>query len=250
MRESGQAPERVESINPYRETGEKGVQVEAMFDNIASAYDFMNTAMSFGLCRYWRDKALRMLSPMAGAVILDMATGTGDVAIALAERYAPKSVTGIDLSEGMLDVARGKTKAKGLDCISFSQGDCLDIKYADNTFDYATIAYGVRNFSHLSEGLKELQRVIRPGGKLCIIELSVPRGVVTAPLYGFYSRKVIPMVGRVVSGDSRAYTYLPESIAACPQREAMAELLKNAGFRRVSFKSLTFGVVTVYIAEK
>lgn len=243
----------VEEINPYDGQEEKSKQVEAMFDNIASAYDFMNTAMSFGLHRYWLRRALRMLDPKPGALLLDMATGTGDVALRLARRYHPDSVIGLDLSAGMLAEAEKKAEAAGAEIaekVTFRQGDCLAIDEPDNTFDAATVAYGVRNFEHLADGLRELHRVLRPGAELCIIELSTPTGTLTKPLYNLYARRIIPFVGRMVSGDSRAYTYLPESIAACPQRDEMTRLLRQAGFRHAEWHSLTFGVVTIYLATK
>lgn len=243
----------VESVNPYSGAAPKGEQVEAMFDNIASAYDFMNTAMTFGLHRLWLRRALRMMRLRPGARLLDMATGTGDVALRLARRYAPASVTGIDLSAGMLTEARRKAARERPEVgarLDFRQGDALAIEAADEAFDAATVAYGVRNFEHLEAGLRELARVLRPGGTLCIIELSTPQGSFTGPLYRFYSRRVIPAVGRLVSGDSRAYTYLPESIAACPQRDDMTALLRRAGFSDARWRELTFGVVTIYIAKK
>lgn len=244
---------KVEKINPYSGSGEKSRQMEAMFDNIASAYDFMNTAMSFGLCGWWRDRALRMLSPAPGSDILDMATGTGDVAIELARRWRPRSVTGLDLSAGMLAEAGKKAAREPEEVASkltFRQGDALAIDAPDGSFDAVTVAYGVRNFQDLEAGLREMHRVLKPGGKLCIIELSEPTGWLTGPLYRLYSRKMIPAVGRLVSGDSRAYSYLPESIAACPQREAMTALMRRAGFSQASFRPLTFGVVNIYIGVK
>lgn len=244
---------KVEKINPYSAQEEKSQQVEAMFDNIASAYDFMNTAMSFGLCGWWRDRALRMLSPAPGSDILDMATGTGDVALCLARRWSPRSVTGLDLSEGMLAEARKKAareKPEVAAKVTFRQGDALDIDAPDESYDAVTVAYGVRNFQNLEAGLREMRRVLRPGGRLCVIELSEPTGALTRSLYRLYTRGLIPAVGRMVSGDSRAYTYLPESIAACPQRDGMTKLMRRAGFAEATFRPLTFGVVTIYIGVK
>ena len=244
-----------ERVNPYDDRREKGTQVEEMFDSIAPAYDFMNTAMTFGLHRRWRTIALRAAIkalPAPPAKILDVATGTGDVAFKLHSLLPGAKITGIDLSTGMLDVARRKLEslpATERGKIAFGKADCLDLPYHDREFDLITVAYGVRNFENLLQGLREMRRVLRPGGILCIIELSCPEGKLTGLGYRIYSRRLIPAVGRMVSGDSRAYTYLPESIAAAPQREAMADLLRKAGFSDITYRSLTFGAVTYYIAR-
>ncbi len=256
---------KVENVNPYCEGSAKGEQVEEMFDSIAPAYDFMNTAMTFGLHRHWRDKALvaavsvlldskkaSVDSQWASVNVLDVATGTGDVAFRLHKVMPRANITGIDLSAGMLDVARKKLAAlpeNERKQLVFGKADCLALPFHDGEFDMITVAYGVRNFENLDLGLKEMRRVLREGGVLCVIELSVPQGKLTRMGYDLYSRHLIPAVGRRVSGDSRAYTYLPESIAAAPQREAMAALMKKAGFKDVKWKSLTFGAVTYYIAK-
>lgn len=253
-----------ERINPYDDRREKGEQVEEMFDSIAPAYDFMNTAMTFGLHRWWRDKALtgalKMLertrrgisSGMGrGLSVLDVATGTGDVAFRLHSLLPEARITGIDLSGGMLDVARRKLGAMPADArglISFEKADCLELPFADGEFDLVTVAYGVRNFENLQRGLQEMRRVMRKGGVLCIVELSCPTGALTGLGYRLYTKHIIPNVGRMVSGDSRAYTYLPESIAAAPQRDALASILRTAGFNAVGWRSLTFGTVTIYLA--
>ncbi len=244
-----------EKVNPYDDRREKGEQVEEMFDSIAPAYDFMNTAMTFGLHRRWRNKALKAAlasMPQPAADVLDVATGTGDVAFRLHELLPEARITGIDLSQGMLDVARRKLAnlpEPSRKALSFEKADCLELPFADASFSLITVAYGVRNFSHLLQGLREMRRVLRPGGVLCIIELSEPEGGLTRLGYRLYSRRLIPAVGRMVSGDSRAYTYLPESIAAAPQREAMARILREAGFTDVKWRSLTFGAVTYYLAK-
>lgn len=245
-----------ELVNPYDNSRNKSEQVEQMFDSIAPAYDFMNTAMTFGLHKWWRKRALDAASRICGnpAAILDIATGTGDVAFDLHRRFHNSSIIGIDLSEGMLKIARSKlAKADEDDVrlnISFEQGDSLGLRFADNSFDLITVAYGVRNFEHLDKGLAEMARVLRHDGVICIIELSEPVNPLLHSLYRFYSHRLIPFAGRMVSGDSRAYTYLPESIAAAPQREAMTALLEKAGFRSPVFRSLTFGAVTYYLAKK
>ncbi|MDE6230996.1 MAG: bifunctional demethylmenaquinone methyltransferase/2-methoxy-6-polyprenyl-1,4-benzoquinol methylase UbiE [Muribaculaceae bacterium] len=250
-------PSGAESVNPYDSTRRKGEQVEEMFDTIASAYDKMNTAMTLGLDRGWRDRALDMAAKEYGAggprEILDLATGTGEVAFELYARYPEARITGLDLSEGMLAIARKKLSEMDEEArrhLEFRKGDALAIDAPDNTFDLVTVAYGVRNFERLDEGYREIYRVLRPGGTLCVIELSVPEGKLTGGLYKLYTRTLIPLVGKLASGDSRAYSYLPESIAAAPQRRDMALKMAAAGFRRCRWKSLTFGAVTFYLATK
>lgn len=245
----------VEKVNPYDADREKGKQVEEMFDSIAPAYDFMNTAMTFGLHRYWRDRALSAASEQCPRplTVLDVATGTGDVAFALASRFGEARITGVDISSGMLQIAEKKLwklpEEQGCR-IRFEVGDSLALRFNNNYFDLVTVAYGVRNFEQLHTGLCELRRVLRPGGVICIIELSEPVKPLWKKCYNIYSRKLIPAVGRLVSGDSRAYTYLPESIAAAPQRERLCEILTDCGFKKPEWRSLTFGAVTYYLAEK
>lgn len=238
-----------EDVKPYNGEEAKGKQVGEMFDSIAPAYDFMNRAMTLGIDRRWRSKAVGMLGQPRN--ILDVATGTGDLALLLASRIPGATVTGIDLSEGMISVGRKKIAQAGLDSrIKLVAGDCLALPFADNTFDCITVAYGVRNFADIPAGLREMQRVLRPGGRLCIIELSVPVNRVVKPFYNIYTRGVIPALGRLISHDSRAYSYLPESIAAVPQRSAMTALMEAAGLRNATFRPLTFGVCTIYLADK
>lgn len=248
--------EGAELVNPYNYETEKGEQVERMFDSIAPAYDFMNTAMTFGLHKWWRNRALKALRTGADfkpSHALDVATGTGDVAFRLLREYPLMKIIGIDLSEGMLNVAREKLAKENIShqhLISFEKGDSLNLKYDADTFDLITVAYGVRNFENLRKGYSEMYRVLKPGGRLCVIELSCPRSPLTRFLYNIYSRRIIPFVGKIVSGDSRAYTYLPESIAAAPQRDDMTAIMKDCGFTHCRWKSLTMGAVTYYIATK
>lgn len=249
--------ESPEEIKPYNDSEAKGKQVGEMFDAIAPAYDFMNTAMTAGLHIRWRDKALRMaaerIAPATPQKILDVACGTGDVAFRLHEMHPESMITGLDLSAGMLRIAEKKLSAMDSAArshIRFVEGDCLALPFGDDAFDMVTVAYGVRNFERLEEGYREMFRVLRAGGVICVIELSEPASAPVRWLYRLYSRRVIPIVGRLVSRDSRAYSYLPESIAACPQRQRMTELMVRAGFSSPVFKSLTFGVITIYIATK
>ena len=254
----GQEPQlsTTEGVKPYNATSPKGEQIEQMFDSIAPAYDFMNRAMTFGRHVKWRDKALRMLSEGMGKEpdrILDLATGTGDVAFALAEMFPKAEVTGCDLSAGMLDIARkkrGEMPEAMASRLNFGQEDCMRLSYDDSSFEIATIAYGVRNFEHLREGLGEMFRVVCPGGRIMILELSVPTNPLVKIGYKAYTSLLIPIAGKLASGDSRAYTYLPRSIRAMPPRQEMVRMLEETGFVNVRAKTLNLGVVTIYIAEK
>ncbi len=244
-----------ELVNPYSEDGSKREQVEKMFDSIAPAYDFMNTAMTFGLHRHWRNRAISAVAAtgLQPKEILDIATGTGDVAFELHRRFPEADILGIDLSEGMLDVAKRKLSSMNdlsRSHISFRQGDSLALDLPDNSRDLITVAYGVRNFEHLKQGYEEMSRVLRPGGMLCVIELARPEKGLTRAGYDFYSKRLIPAIGRLVSGDSRAYSYLPESIAAAPQRKAMTDIMSECGFSEPTWHQLTFGAVCYYLAIK
>ncbi len=241
----------VERITPYGTRASKGAQVEQMFDSIAPAYDLMNRMMPLGIDRLWRAKAVGLLRRSAPRDVLDVATGTGDLAILLARRLPRARITGVDLSSGMIAIGRKKIRKAGLDSrVTLAEADCLALPFADASFDCITVAYGVRNFADILAGLREMHRVLRPGGSLCIIELSTPVNPVVKPLYRLYTRGVIPAVGRLVSHDSRAYTYLPESIAAVPQRDEMCALMTRAGLRDATFRPLTLGVCTIYLARK
>lgn len=244
--------QKVENVNPYRDDERaKGEQVRTMFDSIAPAYDFMNRAMTFGLDRVWLRKLVRSAAESGAGDVLDLATGTGDVAFALAEHMPGARITGLDLSEGMLAKARAKAAGHAAaDRLTFVCGDCLATGMPDACADLITIAYGVRNFADIAGGLAEMYRLLRPGGRLLVLELSEPSNAVMRGLYRFYSRTVIPALGRLVSGDRRAYSYLLESIAACPPPQQMRGLMASAGFGDCSLRSLTFGVCTLYTACK
>lgn len=242
---------KAEKIKPYDDECTKSDQVRRMFDSIAPAYDWMNRAMTFGVDRRWRRKAVDIVAAGKPGRIIDIATGTGDLAIALARRATEATVTGIDLSEGMIAIGRRKISEAGLDGrIKLIAGDCLEMPEPDRSADAITVAYGVRNFEHLDRGYAEMLRVLRPGGLLCVIELSVPVNPLVKPFYKFYTRVLIPALGRVISKDRRAYTYLPESIAAVPQGDDMLRLISEAGFTDASFRRLTFGVCTIYTARR
>ncbi|MBO5780305.1 MAG: bifunctional demethylmenaquinone methyltransferase/2-methoxy-6-polyprenyl-1,4-benzoquinol methylase UbiE [Muribaculaceae bacterium] len=245
-----------EKINPYDADRPKTEQVRDMFDSIAPAYDFMNKAMSFGIHRHWLAKGIKAVVEGVCGVessprLLDVATGTGDVAISLATKLPHSTVVGIDLSENMIKIGRQKVAKAGLaERIKLQQADCLQLPFADNEFDAVTVAYGVRNFERLADGYREMARVLRPGGTIMVIELSTPTSKIVRPFYNFYTRHIIPLVGRLVSHDVRAYSYLPESIAAVAQREEMTALMESAGFADASYRRLTFGTCTIYTARK
>lgn len=237
-----------ENIKPYSQEGEKGAQVELMFDNIAPTYDLLNHLLSFGIDRHWRRAALRSLKPYAPKHMLDMATGTGDFALLAMRMLKPDSLLGADLSEGMIEVAR--KKAKGVQGITFEKHDCMQLALADNSFDAATVAYGVRNFPDLELGLSELLRVLKPGGRLVIIELTSPKSFPMKQLFWLYSHIFMPLVGKIISHDSSAYAYLPATMEAFPQGEVMQEILRKVGYTDVKFKRYTFGLSTLYTAAK
>ena len=240
-----------ETIKPYSEDGAKGEQVERMFDQIAHSYDFLNHTLSLGIDRTWREAAIDSLKPYAPQRILDVATGTGDFALMAAERLQPQSLVGADLSEGMLNVGREKVERAGKSgIITMQKEDCMALSFADNTFDAVTVAYGVRNFEDLDRGLREMLRVLKPGGRLVIIELTSPVHFPMKQLFWLYAHVWMPLVGKLISRDSRAYSYLPATMEAFPQGEVMQGIIEKAGFQSVKFRRFTFGLSTLYTAEK
>ncbi len=249
---NGDNGNRVEQVTPYsdKETA-KTEQVRQMFDSIAPAYDFMNRAMTMGIDIWWRRLAVKRLKSIAPAKILDVATGTGDFAIQLYQSLHPQHILGIDLSQGMLDEAQRKVKEKGLgQVVAFQQGDCMALTLPDETFDAVTVAFGVRNFEHLQQGYQEMARVLKPGGMLCVLELSTPTNPLIRWFYDLYTLHIIPWLGSLKSGDKSAYRSLPQSIAAVPQGDDMLQLMRNAGLHDTTFKRLTLGVCTIYTAVK
>jgi demethylmenaquinone methyltransferase/2-methoxy-6-polyprenyl-1,4-benzoquinol methylase len=243
--------EKVENITPYSTSSAKHEQVRSMFNSIAPTYDLMNRLMTFGIDKRWRSLTVKAVRNSGAKKILDIATGTGDLAIKLAKEIDGSRITGVDLSEGMVEIGVEKVKQAGLsDRVRLTTADALNLPFAENSFDAITVAYGVRNFEHLDQGYAEMLRVLRPGGMLCVLELTPPSSWLVKPFYAVYTRCVIPVIGRLLSSDKRAYTYLPESIAAVPARGDMLKLMCDAGFSQSHYTSLTFGVCTIYTANK
>lgn len=240
-----------ETIKPYNESENKTKQVEEMFDNIAPTYDHLNHLLSFDIDKFWRRKAIRMLKPFQPQQIMDVATGTGDFAIQAYQILRPKRLLGIDISEGMMNIGREKVKQAHLsEYISFMKEDCMSLSFPDNQFDAITVAFGIRNFEDLDKGLREMYRVLVPEGHLVILELSYPEKFIIKQLYDIYAGLIIPTIGKMLSKDHMAYTYLPQTIKAFPQGEVMKNILHKAGFRKAILKRLTFGTCTLYFATK
>ena len=223
--------------------------IRELFDDIAVKYDRFNHVSSFGADRSWRRKAVRAIADVREPLnVLDVATGTADFAIAVAKKAAPGSqITGIDLSEGMLEV--GRSKCKGMP-ISLEVGDAENLRFDDNTFDRVCVAFGVRNFENLMQGLKEMLRVLKPGGKLIILELSYPKNRLIFSLYKLYSLRILPKIGSGMTGNTGAFTYLPDSILKFPLPEKFIPMLHEAGYGTVRARQFMFGVCRMYIAEK
>lgn len=240
-----------EKIKPYGKQGDKGQLVEEMFDNIAPTYDALNHRLSWDIDKGWRRKAIGLLAPFHPQSILDIATGTGDFAILAAQMLHPEKLVGADISEGMMSIGKEKVRKLGLDnVVSFKKEDCMAMSFGDNTFDAVTAAFGIRNFQDLDRGLKEMCRVLKKGGHLSIAELTTPVSFPMKQLFHIYSHTILPVYGKLISKDNSAYSYLTATIEAFPQGEKMMEILKKAGFSKVSFKRLTFGICTLYFAEK
>ena len=238
-------------VKPYKEAdGSKKEQVAQMFDQISGRYDFLNHFLSFGIDKGWRRKLVREAKKTAPERILDIATGTGDVAIAL-EKTGASEIIGLDISNGMLEVGRQKVIKRGMDPkVRLEYGDSENIGYDDDSFDLVTAAFGVRNFEHLDQGLSEMARVTRKGGTVIVLEFSKPTSSPFRQLYGFYSEYILPAFGKLLSKDESAYSYLPESVKAFPYGSAFLEHMKAAGLSELRCVPLTFGVASLYIGKK
>lgn len=242
---------KAEDIKPYHTATGKTGQVRQMFDSIAPAYDVMNRMMTFGIDRIWRRTAVKIIGKHHPRRVLDVATGTGDLAFLIDEMIHPDNLLGIDLSEKMLDIAREKARNRHVaGNVTFAIDDCMSLSLPDNSYDAITVAYGVRNFERLAQGFAEMYRVLAPGGILCVIELSTPEHFPIRQMYKFYTYTLIPLIGRIVSRDKQAYSYLPRSVAAVVQGEDMLALFRSAGFVNCRQKKLTFGACTIYTGEK
>lgn len=238
-------------VKPYnREESSKKEEVAEMFNNISKKYDFLNHFLSLGIDKGWRKKAIKELKSIQPKRILDIATGTGDFAIeALA--LDPEEVIGVDISQGMLEVGIEKMKKKQVDdIVKMRIGDSEALPFEDGYFDALTVGFGVRNFENLERGLTDMLRVLRPGGKAVILEFSKPKKFPMKQLYGFYSKRLIPLIGKTISKDERAYAYLPESVAAFPEGKAFTDILKRIGYTNVKAKTVTGGIATIYSGVK
>ncbi|MFQ6600787.1 bifunctional demethylmenaquinone methyltransferase/2-methoxy-6-polyprenyl-1,4-benzoquinol methylase UbiE [Flavobacterium sp. C3NV] len=240
-----------EKITPYKDSSlGKKEQVAQMFDNISGNYDNLNRVISFGIDIKWRKKVLKIVSDKKPKVILDIATGTGDLAILMAQTNAEK-IIGLDISAGMLEVGKKKIAEKGLsNLIDMVLGDSEKIPFEDNYFDAITVGFGVRNFEHLEKGFAEILRVLKPNGVFVILETSVPDKTPYKQGYKFYSKNILPIIGKLFSKDNSAYGYLSESAAVFPYGEALNNILRKIGFIDVVSMPQTFGVATIYSASK
>ncbi|MFK7951822.1 MAG: bifunctional demethylmenaquinone methyltransferase/2-methoxy-6-polyprenyl-1,4-benzoquinol methylase UbiE [Ekhidna sp.] len=239
------------TVLPYKDKSEaKKKQVADMFDSISGKYDFLNHFLSLGIDIRWRKKAIKYLQKDQPKQILDIATGTGDFAIE-SLKLNPNKVIGVDISEGMLNVGREKMIKKGLsEIIDMQSGDSENLHFEDNNFDAVIVAFGVRNFENLEKGLSEMNRVLKPGGKAVILEFSKPTAFPFKQLYNFYFKWVLPKIGKIVSKDNAAYTYLPESVNEFPFGNQFLDILQKTGFKNTTCKPLTLGISSIYTGEK
>jgi demethylmenaquinone methyltransferase/2-methoxy-6-polyprenyl-1,4-benzoquinol methylase len=244
------AEERI-VVKPYgKEDKSKKEEVAEMFNNISKRYDFLNHFLSLGIDKIWRKKAVRMLKEIQPKRILDLATGTGDFAIALL-KLNPSEVVGMDISDGMLDVGREKMRKNGFDkVISMRNGDSENLPFEEGYFDALTVGFGVRNYENLEKGLAEMLRVVRKDGKVIILEFSKPKRFPVKQYYAFHSKYIIPFFGKRISKDEKAYAYLPESVAAFPEGRDFEVILERLGYRNVTSKLLAGGIATIYSGIK
>ncbi len=238
------------TVTPYQNDSAKKEQVAEMFDNIANNYDFLNHFLSMGIDILWRKKAVRLLKPFAPKLILDVATGTGDFALESLS-LNPDKIIGVDISRDMVAVGLEKVKKRKLqNKIELKYGDSENLEFETNTFDALTVAFGVRNYENLEQGLSEMLRVIKPGGHVAIIEFSQPQKFPIKQIYNFYFNNILPGIGRIVSKDARAYTYLPESVGAFPHGNEFLKVLTKVGYNKVEAIPLTLGIASIYLASK
>lgn len=239
-------------VVPYKEKDQgKREQIAEMFDNISPKYDLLNRLLSVGIDVWWRKKAISMLRSAKPRLILDIATGTGDLAVEAVKQLKPEKVIGVDISEGMLAMGREKMQKLGLDdVIELRTGDSEKLLFENNTFDAVIVSFGVRNFENLEKGLTDMYRVTKEGGTCLIIEFSKPKAPIIKQLYWFYNSTIIPLIGKIISKDNAAYSYLPESVKAFPEGEDFLRVFERAGYSDTKRVPLTFGICTVYIGKK
>ncbi|RVT99899.1 bifunctional demethylmenaquinone methyltransferase/2-methoxy-6-polyprenyl-1,4-benzoquinol methylase UbiE [Mucilaginibacter limnophilus] len=240
------------TVTPYRdEQATKKQQVADMFNNISKTYDFLNHFMSLGIDIIWRKKAIGELKQDKPKLILDVATGTGDFAFEALSILKPEKIIGVDISQGMLDIAKQKIAKRGLgDKFEIKLGDSEGLPFTSNEFDAVTVAYGVRNFENLEAGLADIFRVLKPGGKAVVLEFSKPKAFPIKQLYNFYFSYITPGIGKLFSKDSRAYSYLPESVAAFPDGKSFTALMDKIGFKHTKSRPLAFGICSIYTGVK
>lgn len=238
------------NVKPYNTDNSKKEEVAEMFNNISPKYDFLNHLLSLGIDHLWRRKAIRMLKKEAPKRVIDLATGTGDFALA-ALKLNPDEIIGVDISEGMLEEGRKKVKKRGKeDIISMILGDSENLPFEDNEFDALTVGFGVRNYENLEKGLSDMLRVIKPGGTAIILEFSKPKKFPVKQFFRFYSKFIIPTIGKMVSKDNAAYEYLPESVAAFPEGEEFMDILRKVGYKNPTATLVSGGIATIYKAVK
>lgn len=239
-----------DNVTPYQNSEEKNKQVAKMFDNISGRYDLLNSLLSLGIHKGWRKKCVKLLSENKPKIILDVATGTGDFAIACTS-LKPEKIIGIDISEGMMQVGREKLKQQGLsNLITLKAGNAETTAFPDNTFDAIVVGFGVRNFENLEKGLSNLYRILKPGGKLVVLEFSYPQNFLVKTGYTFYFTYITPFIGRLLSKDPRAYSYLTESVKAFPNNENFTKIMSDCGYKETSFLPLSMGIAAIYSGTK
>jgi demethylmenaquinone methyltransferase/2-methoxy-6-polyprenyl-1,4-benzoquinol methylase len=236
-------------VKPYESDASKREQVEQMFDSISHRYDFLNHFLSLGIDNIWRKRAIGKLKSLQPKRILDVATGTADLAIA-ALALNPDKIVGVDISNKMLDVGRAKIAKRGLDKIELKNGDSENLPFEDNSFDAITVAFGVRNYQNLEAGLNEMKRILRPGGKLVVLEFSKPSVFPIKQIFNFYSKYILPIWGKLLSGSTEAYVYLPESVKHFPEGEEFTDILQKCGYQNTNITRLTFGISSIYEGTK
>lgn len=239
-----------DKVTPYNNSAPKKEQVAQMFNNISGRYDFLNSLLSFGIHKGWRKKCVSLLKAKNPKIILDVATGTADFAIECA-KLNPEKILGIDISEGMMQVGREKIRNLHLDKLIFlEEGNAETVIYPDNTFDAIVVGFGVRNFQNLQNGLANLNRILKPGGQIVILEFSYPRNPLIKAGYNFYFSYITPLIGKIFSKDPRAYSYLMESVKAFPNNDDFVAIMNETGFKNSGFSSLSMGVAAIYHGSK